>query len=132
MKKVKGGRFWIRVVPDHPMSAKPVGVRMGKGKGAFDHFEAKVPVGKILFEIGGGVREEVAREAFRIVNTKLACQTEFVLGSKDETIQQACDRIAEFCRVPPLGVFAISYKTNAGMEELLKSLATFTKLRYLQ
>ena len=58
----RGGRIWVRVFPDKPISAKPAETRMGSGKGAVDHYVAVVKPGRIIFEIGG-VSEEVAKEA---------------------------------------------------------------------
>ncbi len=57
------GRVYIRVFPDKPVSAKPLETRMGKGKGEPDHYVAVVRPGKVLFEIGGGIPEDVAKEA---------------------------------------------------------------------
>ncbi len=127
IKKVKGGRFWIRVQPDHPMSAKPLGVRMGKGKGAFSHWEAKVPNKTILFEIGGGVREDVAKEAFRIVSTHVPGKTEFVVAPKDETVDVMCRRVQQMSRTTPLGVFALSSKTGEGVDAFLTFLSSLLK-----
>lgn len=71
------GKVWIRVFPDTPVSAKPIEVRMGKGKGSVDRWVAKVKPGKILFEIDG-VTEEVAREALRLGAAKLPIKTKVV------------------------------------------------------
>lgn len=71
------GKVWIRVFPDVPVSAKPIEVRMGKGKGSVDRWVAKVQPGRILFEIDG-VTEEVAREALRLGAAKLPIKTKFI------------------------------------------------------
>ena len=72
------GRVWIRIFPDVPVSAKPVEVRMGKGKGSTDYWAAKVKPGRIMFEIDG-VGEVVAREALRLGAMKLPVTTRVVV-----------------------------------------------------
>jgi large subunit ribosomal protein L16 len=72
------GRVWIRIFPDVPVSAKPVEVRMGKGKGSVDHWAAKVKPGRIMFEIDG-VAEVIAREALRLGAMKLPVTTRVVV-----------------------------------------------------
>ena len=72
------GRVWIRIFPDVPVSAKPVEVRMGKGKGSTDYWAAKVKPGRIMFEIDG-VGEVVAREALRLGAMKLPVTTRVVI-----------------------------------------------------
>ena len=71
------GRVWIRIFPDVPVSAKPVEVRMGKGKGSVDFWAAKVKPGRIMFEIDG-VAEDIAREALRLGAMKLPVTTRIV------------------------------------------------------
>ena len=71
------GRVWIRIFPDVPVSAKPVEVRMGKGKGSTDYWAAKVKPGRIMFEIDG-VSEIIAREALRLGAMKLPVLTRVV------------------------------------------------------
>ena len=71
------GKVWIRIFPDLPVSAKPIEVRMGKGKGSVDRWVAKVAPGRILFEIDG-VSEEVAREALALGAAKLPIKTKIV------------------------------------------------------
>jgi len=73
----RGGKLWIRVFPDKPVTAKPAETRMGGGKGAVDHWVAVVRPGRILFEIAG-VGEEAAREAMRLASHKLPIITRFV------------------------------------------------------
>jgi large subunit ribosomal protein L16 len=76
-RKVKrGGKLWIRVFPDKPISKKPLEVRMGKGKGNVEYWVALVQPGKVLYEIEG-VPEELAREAFALAAAKLPVQTTF-------------------------------------------------------
>ena len=71
------GKVWIRVFPDLPVTAKPIEVRMGKGKGSVDRWVARVKPGRILFEIDG-VSEEVAREALRLGAAKLPIKCKIV------------------------------------------------------
>ena len=73
----RGGKVYIRVFPDVPITEKPLEVRMGSGKGNVEYWVAKVQPGRVLYEIEG-VSEEVAREAFRLASAKLAVQTTFV------------------------------------------------------
>ena len=73
----RGGKVWIRIFPDKPVTVKPAETRMGKGKGAVDHWVAVVKPGRIIFEIGG-VREEVAKEAVRLAGNKLPIATRFI------------------------------------------------------
>jgi large subunit ribosomal protein L16 len=65
------GRVWIRIFPDIPVTAKPIEVRMGKGKGSVDRWVAKVKPGRVMFEVDG-VAEDVAKEALRLAAMKLA------------------------------------------------------------
>ena len=71
------GKVWIRVFPDVPVTAKPIEVRMGKGKGAVDYWACRIKPGRVMFEIDG-VSEEVAREALRLGAAKLSVRTRFV------------------------------------------------------
>jgi large subunit ribosomal protein L16 len=73
----RGGRIWIRIFPDKPISQKPAEVRMGKGKGSVEYWVAEIQPGKVLYEMDG-VQEHVAREAFRLAAAKLPLRTVFV------------------------------------------------------
>ena len=73
----RGGKLWIRVFPDKPVSKKPLEVRMGKGKGNVEYWVAQVQPGRMLYEIEG-VDEDLAREAFTLAAAKLPVQTTFV------------------------------------------------------
>lgn len=73
----RGGKIWIRVFPDKPITAKPAETRMGRGKGSPEGWVAVVKPGRILYEIDG-VTESVAREAFRLAGHKLPVRTRFV------------------------------------------------------
>jgi large subunit ribosomal protein L16 len=73
----RGGRVWIRVFPDKPITKKPLEVRMGKGKGGVEYWVALVQPGKVLYEMEG-VSEEVARDALRLAAAKLSVRTAFV------------------------------------------------------
>lgn len=74
----RGGKVWIRIFPDKPVTKKPAETRMGSGKGALDHWVAVVKPGSILFEMAG-VTEEVAKGAMRLAAYKLPISTEFVV-----------------------------------------------------
>ncbi|MGD2131023.1 MAG: 50S ribosomal protein L16, partial [Lysobacterales bacterium] len=76
----RGGKLWIRVFPDKPISKKPVEVRMGKGKGNVEYWVAPIQPGRVMYEIQG-VSEDQAREAFRLAAAKLAVKTTFVKRS---------------------------------------------------
>ncbi|MBI4639209.1 MAG: 50S ribosomal protein L16 [Candidatus Tectomicrobia bacterium] len=73
----RGGKIWIRVFPDKPVTKKPAETRMGKGKGAPEYWVAVVKPGKILYEMEG-VQEEIAKEAMRLASHKLPIATKFV------------------------------------------------------
>jgi len=73
----RGGKIWIRIFPDKPITKKPLEVRMGKGKGGVEYWVAQIQPGRMLFEMEG-VDEQVAREAFRLAAAKLPVQTTFV------------------------------------------------------
>ena len=85
----RGGKVWIKIFPDKPITSKPIGTRMGKGKGAPEYWVAVVKPGRVMFEIAG-VSEEVAREALRLAMNKLPNKTKFVaketekVGDNDE------------------------------------------------
>ena len=70
----RGGKIWIRVFPDKPISTKPLEVRMGKGKGNVEYWVAQIQPGRMLYEMEG-VSEDVAREAFRLAAAKLPLKT---------------------------------------------------------
>ncbi|MCM8783519.1 MAG: 50S ribosomal protein L16 [Candidatus Omnitrophica bacterium] len=74
----KGGKLWIRIFPDKPVTKKPAETRMGKGKGLVDHWVAVVKRGRILFEMEG-LPEDLAREAFALASHKLPIKTRFVV-----------------------------------------------------
>lgn len=73
----RGGKVWIRVFPDKPISKKPAETRMGKGKSGPDHWVAVIKPGRMLYELDG-VAEDIAREAFRLAGHKLSVGTRFV------------------------------------------------------
>jgi len=79
----RGGKVWIRIFPDKSATKKPAETRMGKGKGAPDHWVAVVKSGKLLFELGG-VDEKLAKEAMRLAAHKLPIKTRFL--SRDEQV----------------------------------------------
>ena len=73
----RGGDVWIKIFPDKPVSAKPIGTRMGSGKGTLEYWVAVVKPGRVMFELAG-VPEEVAREALRLAMHKLPCRCKIV------------------------------------------------------
>ena len=73
----RGGKIWIRIFPDKPITKKPLEVRMGKGKGNVEYWVAQIKPGHVLYEMEG-VTEEVAREAFKLAAAKLPVNTTFV------------------------------------------------------
>ena len=73
----RGGKVWIKIFPEKPVTQKPMGVRMGKGKGNLEYWVAVVKPGRVLFEISG-VQEDVAREALRLATHKLPCKCKVV------------------------------------------------------
>ena len=79
----RGGKVWIRMFPDKPITKKPAETRMGKGKGAPDHWVAVVKPGRILYEIEG-VPEDIAREAMRLAAQKLPIKVKFVTRAEQE------------------------------------------------
>ena len=74
----RGGKIWIRVFPDKPISTKPAEVRMGNGKGSPEYYVAEIQPGKMLYEMDG-VNEDLGREAFRLAAAKLPIPTTFVV-----------------------------------------------------
>jgi large subunit ribosomal protein L16 len=73
----RGGKIWIRVFPDKPITKKPLEVRQGKGKGNVEYWVAQIQPGRLLYEMAG-VTEEIAREAFRLAAAKLPVRTVFI------------------------------------------------------
>ena len=73
----RGGKLWIRIFPDRPVTKRAAETRMGSGKGSVDHWVAPVRPGRVLFEMAG-IREDLAREAFRLAAHKLPMRTQFV------------------------------------------------------
>ena len=77
----RGGKVWIRIFPDKPVTEKPAETRMGKGKGTPEYWVARVKPGRIMFELSG-VREDLARSAMRLAASKLPIKTKFVMREK--------------------------------------------------
>lgn len=80
----RGGKIWIRIFPHTPVTKKPLGLKMGGGKGSPEYFVAKVRVGTVLFEMQG-VNEETAREAMRLASHKLPIKTRFIVREGGES-----------------------------------------------
>ena len=78
----RGGKIWIRVFPDKPVTMRAAETRMGSGKGAPEYWVAVVKPGRIMFELGG-VAEDVAREAMRLASFKLPIKTKFIMREED-------------------------------------------------
>jgi large subunit ribosomal protein L16 len=83
----RGGKVWIRVFPDKPVTKKPAETRMGKGKGAPDHFVAVIKPGHVIFELAG-VPEEMAKEAMRLASYKLPVKTRFLVRENEPGVQE--------------------------------------------
>ncbi len=81
----RGGKVWIKIFPDKPITKKPMGTRMGSGKGNPEYWVAVVKPGRVMFEIGG-VKEEVAKEALRLATYKLPCGTKIVSKAEQENL----------------------------------------------
>ena len=80
----RGGKLWIRIFPDKPVTVKPAETRMGKGKGAPDHYVAVVKPGRILFELEG-ISTDIAKEAMRLAAYKLPMKTKFIVSGEGES-----------------------------------------------
>jgi len=78
----RGGKVWIKIFPDKPVTEKPAETRMGSGKGSPEYWVAVVKPGRVLFELAG-VSEELAREALRLAQHKLSIKTKFVMREKE-------------------------------------------------
>ncbi|OGO41925.1 MAG: 50S ribosomal protein L16 [Chloroflexi bacterium RBG_16_58_14] len=72
------GKIWIRIFPDKPYTQKPAETRMGKGKGNVEYWVAVVKPGRVMFELGGGLPDDIAREALRLAQYKLAIRTKII------------------------------------------------------
>lgn len=79
----RGGKIWIRIFPDKSVTQRPAETRMGSGKGAPEFWVAVVRPGTILFEMGGGVTEQIAREAMRLAAFKLPIKTKFLVREQE-------------------------------------------------
>ena len=86
----RGGKIWIRIFPDKPVTAKPAETRMGSGKGAVDHWVAVVRPGRMLFEMSG-VREDIAKEALLLASHKLPIATRFVVREAELQVTAAAE-----------------------------------------
>ena len=83
----RGGRVWIKIFPDKPVTTKPAETRMGSGKGTLEYWVAVVKPGRVMFEIAG-VSEEIAREALRLATHKLPCKCKIVSKADLEPAQE--------------------------------------------
>ncbi|CEL63186.1 54S ribosomal protein L16, mitochondrial OS=Schizosaccharomyces pombe (strain 972 / ATCC 24843) GN=mrpl16 PE=3 SV=1 [Rhizoctonia solani AG-1 IB] len=105
LKIIKTSQIWMRVFPDLPVCVKGNETRMGKGKGSFEYWACRVPTGRVVFEIGGGIREEIARDALRLAATKLPVLTEFISRSAGPKLGAI-----DLPSVPPKPITGASYK----------------------
>ncbi|NRA64422.1 MAG: 50S ribosomal protein L16 [Pseudobacteriovorax sp.] len=78
----RGGQVWIKMFPDHPVTKKPLEVRMGKGKGSVDHYVAYIKPGRVLYEMDG-VDVDIATEALKLAAAKLPIKTKIIIKSED-------------------------------------------------
>lgn len=83
----RGGKVWIRVFPDKPVTKKPAETRMGKGKGAPDHYVAVIKPGHVIFELAG-VSQEMAQEAMRLASYKLPFRTRFLIREGERALEE--------------------------------------------
>ena len=81
----RGGKLWIKIFPDKPITKKPAETRMGKGKGAVEAWVAVVKPGRVMFELAG-VPEETAREAMRLAMNKLSVKSKFIVKESDDKV----------------------------------------------
>ena len=81
----RGGKVWIKIFPDKPITKKPAETRMGKGKGAVEAWVAVVKPGRVMFELAG-VPEETAREAMRLAMNKLSVKSKFIVKESDDKV----------------------------------------------
>jgi len=87
----RGGKVWIRIFPDKPVTKKPAETRMGSGKGAQDHWVAVVKSGRMMFELGG-VSEKLAKEAMRLASHKLPIETRFIVKEVESGVGDSADK----------------------------------------
>lgn len=83
----RGGKVWIKIFPDKPVTQKPAETRMGSGKGSPEYWVAVVKPGRVMFEVAG-VPEEEAREALRLASHKLPLKTKIITRAKEETVNE--------------------------------------------
>ena len=82
----RGGKVWIKIFPDKPITKKPAQTRMGSGKGQVEYWAAKVKPGRVMFEIAG-IPEETAKEALRLAMHKIPVKTKFVVRESEEVVE---------------------------------------------
>ena len=103
----RGGKIWIRVFPDKPITAKPLEVRMGSGKGGVEYWVAQIRPGKVLYEMDG-VSEELAREAFALAAAKLPITTTF--EELNNFVKLGCNH--DFCKDCVISTMKTNHSTN--------------------
>lgn len=95
----RGGKVWIKIFPDKPITKKPAETRMGSGKGAVEYWVAPVKPGRVMFEMAG-VAESVAKEAFRLAANKLPVKTKFVIREGD--MSEIASKYANYIQAEPV------------------------------
>jgi len=128
IKGVKGARLWLRLYPNQAMTKKPAEVRMGKGKGRFDHYAARCAKDRILFELGGDLRPELVKECMRLATSKLPCRTKLVKAPlQGETIAKGKAKfLAELKNhsKKPAGCTVVSLKNVDGVVGVMQNLTS--------
>ncbi len=114
----RGGDVYIKIFPDKPVTGKPIGVRMGKGKGNVEYWAAVVKTGRVMFEIGG-VTEDVAREALRLAMHKLPCKCKIVAreGVENEDLEAKAKARAQAKAMKRMKATAAAQGETATAEE---------------
>src|SRR5262249_36091603 len=114
----RGGKIWIRIFPDKPVTAKPAETRMGSGKGAVDHYVAVVKPGRVMFELGG-VRADIAHEALLLAAQKMPIKCK-IIGREDV---EAAERRTMNC----VSLIPSSWKTSSRTTTKNYSICAFSR-----
>jgi len=119
LRPIKGAQVHMRVFPHTPVCVKGNETRMGKGKGSFAFWAAKVPMGRVVFEVGGGgLREEVAKAALRLAQHRLGVPSEFITTATPARLGNISD---ESLRPPPVATDLAMFRTVVARGEVLSS-----------
>lgn len=112
----RGGDVFIKIFPDKPVTGKPIGVRMGKGKGNVEYWVAVVKTGRVMFEIGG-VSEEAAREALRLAMHKLPCKCKIVAREADASAETVSDTSAKAVKEEVVSETVVADDTDTTVQD---------------